>query len=340
VQEWLDKRQKSSSKKKDPKEYTDADLVKKQKAKEKAVAKRQRLMESGIEELKEWLKDTVQLGIAELQTFPASYFEEKGGRLHDAKLPTLGNAVKELYSNLQAKDWQKKSMETLAWLYTIANGFQQIDNLPIALQADVKSVVGVNIKKEEVLEIGDTIVDDWLVLGSKKETSLTDPQLKSKRTWLKGVKTQKYALLLDFSFRNAPFENNFQTANIFNGELAYYPGFPLRATIKHKQAFKGNLDQLSVFSNLTKYLSHYTEVLSENPFVYRYPFMVENIFFDKKGNLYDQDKINIPTQNNKTSYKLLAISGGLPITLFGEWNGNALLPMSTIAGGRIIDVKF
>lgn len=335
VQEWLDKRKKTTAKKKDPKEYTDEELVKKQKNKEKSIAKRQREMESGIAELKEWLTDTMQLGIAELQSFPASYFDEKGRRLHDNKLPSLGNAVKELYGQLQAKNWQKQSMETLAWLYTIANGFQQMDKLSPALQADIKSVIGVNMKKDEVIEMGEIIADDWLVLGRKQETSLTDSQLRFQRTWLKGANTHQFALLLDFSFRNAPFENNLRTAGIFTGEIAYYPGFPLRAVIKSKKTFEGNLGELAVHGDFNEYLSQYAEALVHNPFLYRYPFIVENIYFDKKGKLYDQNKVNIPIENTKTLYKLLALSGGLPITLFGEWSGKSLLPMSVLTDGRV-----
>jgi hypothetical protein len=36
------------------------------------------------------------------------------------------------------------------------------------------------------------------------------------------------------------------------------------------------------------------------------------------------------------AWPLLAISGGAPITIFGEWDGRSLLPLSIVADGRYI----
>jgi len=37
-------------------------------------------------------------------------------------------------------------------------------------------------------------------------------------------------------------------------------------------------------------------------------------------------------------WKLTALSGGYPITIFGEWNGRSLLPISAWADGRHIEL--
>ena len=39
-----------------------------------------------------------------------------------------------------------------------------------------------------------------------------------------------------------------------------------------------------------------------------------------------------------TPWPLVAASGGAPVTVFGEWNGYALLPLGVLAEGRLIDL--
>jgi hypothetical protein len=39
-----------------------------------------------------------------------------------------------------------------------------------------------------------------------------------------------------------------------------------------------------------------------------------------------------------SGWKLLALSGGYPITIFGEWNGRSLLPISAWADGRHVEL--
>jgi hypothetical protein len=36
------------------------------------------------------------------------------------------------------------------------------------------------------------------------------------------------------------------------------------------------------------------------------------------------------------AWELLALSGGSPVGLFGEWDGESLLPLSAFAGGRLV----
>ena len=39
-----------------------------------------------------------------------------------------------------------------------------------------------------------------------------------------------------------------------------------------------------------------------------------------------------------SGWKLIALSGGYPIAIFGEWNGRSLLPISAWADGRHVEL--
>lgn len=337
VKEWIEKRIKSQSKKKAKEEAKPENEERNQANRAKTVAKRKAAMSAGITEMKDWLSDVVRLGLAELKRQPYTYFEEKGARFHDAKLPVLGNAVKNLHSQLQVKDWQIQSLGTLSWLYTVANGYQNAAELPEPLQADLNSMVGLNVKEEQVLKEGSGIKDKWLIVGKRIESSPNDADLKTQRTWLLGEQTQQYALLLDFSFRGAPFKYHFAPASIFEGELVFYPGsFPLRATVKLNEGKKQEFKTANIHTNFKDFLTQYAEDLSVNPFLSQYPFMVDNLYFNSKMEVFDEQKNKIPlTHSFKENYKLLALSGGLPITLFGEWQGQTLRPLSAFVDGKI-----
>lgn len=343
VNEWLEKRSKTTTKKTEKKPLTEADLLKSEKAKAKTAAKRAQQMSAGIAELKDWLNDVIRMGIAELQKQDYAYFDEKGSRFHDAKLPVLGNVVKELYSTLKRPNWQIQSLETLSWLYTVANGYNNKANLSHNLQADLYTVVGVPIRTKNLIEEGKSINDNWLVLGKHKETAPLDTNLVMQRTWLLGEKTKQFALLLDSSYQKSPFKYYFSPNSVFNGELVYFPGsFPLRATLKNNNG-KPNEDQpervgeIKTAPDFSAFLKEYTQVLSKNPFILQYPFLVQNLYFNSKMDVFDKHKRQIPLNHSfKNNYDLLALSGGFPITLFGEWNGQQLLPLCAISDGKIL----
>jgi hypothetical protein len=55
--------------------------------------------------------------------------------------------------------------------------------------------------------------------------------------------------------------------------------------------------------------------------------------------LRDEKGKSVPLSRRFTAaWPLFAVSGGLPVTVFGEWDGHALLPLSAIAGGRFISL--
>jgi hypothetical protein len=77
------------------------------------------------------------------------------------------------------------------------------------------------------------ITDDWLVLG--KQTG-TEEKLTYRRTWLRGIDTEKDALILDYAWGNQGFETYWEVGQLFEGELCFYPSaLPQRAIFRSCQ---------------------------------------------------------------------------------------------------------
>src|SRR5439155_9733961 len=99
--------------------------------------------------------------------------------------------------------------------------------LPEGLAATVRSRIGFTTPAAEVLESGEQVSDAWTVLGVFDQV---DDQLVSRRTWLRGGRTDRPALILAFAPPGAPLDNAFTVGTAVPATLAFYPGAqPLRA---------------------------------------------------------------------------------------------------------------
>lgn len=339
VTEWLGKREKSKVKKADNAKEEKVQTEKQKAAQAKRAAKRMSGIEEGIKGLQTWLYDVVRLGLADLQQQNHHYFEERGARLVDAKAPGLGNVVKSLHSTLQGKDWQEKTLGTLGYLYTVSNAFLKRDQLDETMKANINSLVGINIKKDKLLETATGIIDEWYVLGKRHEQDKNDHRLNIQRTWLYGKENKQFALILDFSFLGKPFETHFIPGSFFRAEMVFFPGYPQRAIVKKTLSDVQNFQQQDGYQNITDFFDGYANALAENPFLMQFPTLLNNVNLVKSGKewvLQDSDLYQIPIKDNFNRFwEMLAISGGKGMTVFGEWHGDTLLPLgASINGGK------
>jgi len=73
------------------------------------------------------------------------------------------------------------------------------------------------------------------------------------------------------------------------------------------------------------------------------PACFENVIpLLEKGKIFliDQNKKQIEVlDRNHLGWKLLALSGGHPISIFGEWTGSIFVPLSAEAEGRLVELS-
>ncbi len=130
------------------------------------------------------------------------------------------------------------------------------------------------------------------------------------------------------------------TGTHFSGKLAFYPsGFPLRALLKSREGKTEILENPPTHPTLEAALSAYGQALACQPWLERFPLSLESLIpLQSEGGwmLRDPENRVIPiSRQSNQSWKLSALSGGNPITLFGEWDGQGFYPLTVWAEGQM-----
>jgi len=297
-------------------------------------------MEQGLEELETWLLDLIRQGLASTEGHSEQFWKEISTRLVDAKLGALGKRVRlltEVYK--EGLSWPERMLDTLAHLYLLVKGFKQLDNLPEPLQKDMLTTMGVNIKKDELYSISG-IRDNWMILG---QVHGVEERINFRRTWVQGIQSNQVGLILEFAWGDTGYMTNWPIGKIFSGELVFYPSqFPQRVLVKDHSPPFADVAQLPCYPDFEAALKNFAKAIGNNPWLHSYPIAIESVipvFKKKQLILIDQKKNQIPTSTaSKKLWKLLAISGGQAITLFGEWNGRIFDSLSVWSNDKLVDL--
>lgn len=314
-------------------------LDKAEKAKEKRWEQRLMLMESGLLELEQWLQDMIRQGIANTDAQKATFWNTAAAKMVDAKLPSVGVFLKETQQVMNAQhDWSEVVVARLGTLYSWVEAFKKREQLSPALQHALFARLGKTTTKAAVIAEGRVQKDNWLVLATFEEVDVEGRDFR--RVWLHGWTSGKKALLLDYAFGANSYEQQYWTGSVWRGELAYYsPAYAQRATwVQAEPLSNFSAVQPLPTSNFHTALQQYSQALSQNPWLQQFPMLLEDIAAqwtaDNKLLLLDQAGQQIPLLDlhPSTQWKILALSGGHPMTLMGEWDGYAFRPLSYLDG--------
>jgi hypothetical protein len=298
---------------------------------------------NGMEDLEAWLLDTARRGIATVVSEDSKWYEGIASRMADASMTGLSRTLRLLGQIPSfSSDWAEKTAGVLAGCYLAVRIFRKRDTLPDALLFDLQNFIGINTKKEEVLTSGERMNDAWAIVAQVEEP--LENSLKVRRTWLLGGKTGRYALLLDYSFGSDGFPPGFEPGSIEHGELAFYPSaFPLRALVPDAfTVIPKKVEKLPGFEDFDTFAKAYAKALATQPFLQIFPAAFnEAIPQTRNGRFFliDKNEKSLPLNVSESDgWKLLALSGGHPIGVFGEWDGVALKPLSAVAEGRFVTI--
>jgi hypothetical protein len=331
---WLDSRSKREEKQQQKSQQPDKpiDAI----AQAKRATQRHTKVTAGVEELQQWLQDLVRQGLAAVQSQPYSFWERPATRMIDAQAPGLARQLRDLAGiPYTGSGWTDKLLVQLGRLYLLLEGYQRLEALPAGVQADIRRHIGMTLTQDEVLAAapqGDilTVQDNWLVLGQCVEE---EEKLRSRRTWLWGQTSQRPALLLQFAYGRQPFEAGLLLGTAVAAELAFYPSaFPLRALVKQRQDVLPASETLPGFPTIKAAIAQYSGALVADPWLERVPMQLQAVLFLQTTSgwiVQDTAGHSLPVATGfEHAWQILALSGGHPLTLFGEWNDQVLFPLS------------
>ncbi len=352
VQTWIEKRDNKSGQ--PQKERTEEEIKKSEERKAKTFNARMDSMQEGIKDLENWLQDLIRVGLASVESSASDmmtvrrstkahnsseFWNTIAKRMVDAKLSGLGRRIREL-SLIQGAtpDWPARILAELSDLYLVVKGFEKLEELPEKLQKEILSLSGINTPKDELLS-QKGIEDEWMVVGQFEGMNIDHAAVR--RTWFLGQETGKYALVLEYDYRNEGFPFHWPKGRVFKGEMLFYPSiFPMRAIMRNHQITEHAVDGWGGCENMEEFLADYAKTLGQNPWLVDYPIAFTNVYPQMNdGVLYlvDENQKGIPLLNvGSSNWKILALSGGNPIEVFGEWTGEVLNPLGIVADYRYV----
>ena len=287
------------------------------------AAEREARVAAGVEDLQRWLRDAVRGGLGAGRLRSWDEWDASAARLVDAQAPGAASRLRSLggIAAARSEGWPERLLSGLGLLHLLCEAHARADG---AVRDDVRALLGWNVGREEVLS-GPRVADRWVVLA---RIVIDQERLRVQRTWLWGLSGGRPALLLDFAPLGAPLEPRPVPGTAFDAELAFHPGsVPLRAVIA------GELDTVEPApgtfggGGVAEALRSVATALAANPWLDEWPVVLRDAIPDgRDGGDWIASTADgaLPLGGPiDARWRLLAVSGGRPVSLFGLWNGTA-----------------
>jgi hypothetical protein len=303
-----------------------------------AQAKRsaQRLVRvaGGIDGLEIFLQDLVRDGLGNLAEGGYARFEDQARRLVDAQAPGLARRVRGLAGLIgQGESWPANLLSAMGKLALLVEAFYSLDTLSEPLQADVRNAIGWPRRREHVLAHGDVTQDLWQVIGQWEDTR--DERIRTLRTWLLGAESERLALVLNHAPGERPFQDALPNTGVLQATLAFWPSaVPQRALVLARSPAETACKGSGGHTTLAEMADAYANSQSRCPFGVLELVRLAQVRPGQIGKapaLIDHTGHGIPLRTRLPS-RLLAVSGGHPVDVTGEWDGRRLRPLGVWDG--------
>jgi hypothetical protein len=334
VTTWLEKRAATKVKQEAKRDATASDApvdeataAKRAKDQAKRATQRETEMLKGLDRLDLWLTDLMRNGLAEAEQKPAAFWEGTAAQLVDSKAPGLALRVRQLAEIPHSgADWPERLVGELGRLALLTAAYRRADTLDPALRDDVRQLVGWTLSAEEVAARGARVADDWLILGVITEE---EGQLRTQRVWLQGATSQRNAQLIQVTPIKSAFAETFAPGDWMTADLFFRPGaYALRANLGKRRDAPQRAAKLSGPDAIDGFLRAMSDALARQPWLDRLPCVLQSVVpIHRKSDgawfLRDATGAALPIHSGR-HWTLLALSGGYPLSVAGEWERDRL----------------
>ncbi|WSA62786.1 SWIM zinc finger domain-containing protein [Streptomyces microflavus] len=286
----------------------------------KRAERRAERVTSGAQELEQRLTDLLRGGLATADRAGYTLWEETAARMVDAQAPGLASRVRELGAIPgSGPGWPVRLLEECGLLHLLDTAWLGREALPDQLAATVRTRVGLPMSAE-----GPPVRDHWLVLA---QYDTPDGRLVTRRIWLYGRESGRTALLLSFGPMGRAPELALPVGVTIDAELTPYPGGGLRADLGRQFATPGPAPGTPPPGGSTATaLAVHADALRGDPWLDAWPVTLRDVIPVPSGGGWQladaESESALPLAPAALSrpglWKLVALSGGGPVTVFGE----------------------
>ncbi|MGF1479007.1 MAG: SWIM zinc finger domain-containing protein [Cyanophyceae cyanobacterium] len=335
VVEWLEKRSQTAARQQNKQAKAAPDPT----AQAKRAQQRTVKVAAGLADFRQWMQDIIRQGLAALPNQPYSFWDRAAARLVDAQAPGLARRVRALASIPHSGEgWPERMLAALGQLHLLVQGYERLESLAPLMQAELRSQIGWSQTQDDLhqrVEQADPLVkclkDTWQILG---RAVTEEDNLRTQRVWLWGCQQQQPALVLSFAYGQHPLDMSLVPGTRLSGELLFYPGTGVqRAFVESREEVVSALPDPELgFEEIEAAIARYAQALSQNPWLEQFPLTLRQVapryraeawwLQDRAGSV-----LPLSPRFNK-GWELMAVGGGRPLAVFGEWDGSTLLPLS------------
>lgn len=311
-------------------------------AQRRRAASREAKVDGGVGELRRWLGDLARGGLAAAQAQSWFWWDQVARRMIDAQARGLAGYVRRLAEIAAAgshrPDWPDRMLDQLGALHLLCEAWSRRDQLPAATAAAMRARIGYTTPASEVLETGRRVTDSWAVLGQRFSD---DGQLVTLQQWLYGERTGAVVTYLAFAAGGAAPDPGLPLGVRTEATIALYPGtVPPRGLIAEQQADAGQLGPMPGAASWADALSGAAQALAVDPWADIIPLAVRGLtVLPSAGSgqpwlLRDRTGRAVPVAASAdVRWRLLALSGGRPVDVAGEWDGFGFSPQAAAPAG-------
>jgi hypothetical protein len=294
-----------------------------------------RMME-GLVELDRWLEDRMRTGLADPALARYGTWDALAARLVDARAGALANRVRRLAGLVGAgPDWHADVLGELGMLHLIAEAGRRLPELPGNLADVVATASGWQVRQADVLaSVPET--DDWVVLG---RSDTREDRIEVRRTWLRGVTTRRWAMLLSFAAYRQSLDTSWVVGSVVEADIHRYPGGSLRCLVSRRDEARPTGPPIEGVT-VAEACDEIGSMVAAEPWLEHVPVTVTAApTTDGRRWLLTDDTGSLPMLAGTVPIGVvLAASHGGPVTVTVEWTPQGVVPLTIHLADRVIDV--
>ena len=304
-------------------------------------AQRHERVGHGLADLDRWLADQVAAGLSAPDAVTYFAVDPVAKRLVDAQAPGAAGRVRQLTAvRAGGDDWPDRLLGEFARLHLLCRAWSRLDDLPPAMQGTVRRRVGISVDTETVRREGERVADLWYVLGSRDRQA---DKLTERRIWLRGLRSGRTAMLLAFGALQAAPTLALPVGTGYEAEMAFHgESLPLRAQMEDGHAVPSGAVAVPAGGSLGDAADAFGAALAADPWQEGWPVLVARAVpdvRDGRGFLQDADGRRVPLEcEDPALWRLMAVSGGHPVTVFGEYSDTGFEPLTVWAEGPAVSL--
>jgi SWIM zinc finger len=342
VDEWLASREQKEKKK----EERDAQKAAAPPPDPESVAKREAQrwgrIEAAAQDLERWLADQLARGLGALDDKAIEAWSTMAARMVDAQAPGLGQRLLDAGSVVRVQpDWPERLLHRLGLLQLACDGLQRRASLPDDVQAELRTLAGWPFDKDEVLARGEAVEDRWSVIGVVTQEQVS--KLVERRVWLHGQRSGRRAFVLDHAFGGRGFEQAWLAGTSVDATLRFFPGASrlrvIAATVQVAGMSKASDVHAWPHDTLQREWDRITQRVAASPWVWLHPLVLNDAVLLRTA---DDDSWRFVVDGRSvrahvgdmSGWRLMAASGGLPVHVAGEWDGESFEPLLAWRAGE------